>query len=116
MYRSTEFHQNRCAFNFFSYNFRGGLTTPKGGKCGNPYTYILYNVIKYSNTKFHQNRCISNFLMFNIWWVVPPPGGADAEILKHVSIKILINTQKPNFNEIGLFLIFFSYKLQRGRV
>src|ERR1700743_1429207 len=46
--------------------------------------------------------------------VVPPPGGADAEILKHVSIKMLISTQIPNFIEIGAFLIFFSYKLQRG--
>ena len=46
--------------------------------------------------------------------MVPPPGGADAEILKHVSIKMLISTQIPNFIEIGAFLIFFSYKLQRG--
>ena len=46
--------------------------------------------------------------------MVPTPGGADEEILKHVSIKMLISTQIPNFNEIGAFLIFFSYKLQRG--
>ena len=46
--------------------------------------------------------------------MVPPPGGADAEILKHVSIKMLISTQIPNFIEIGAFLIFFSYKPQRG--
>ena len=39
--------------------------------------------------------------------MVPSPGGADAEILKHVSIKMLISTQIPNFNEIGAFLIFF---------
>ena len=45
--------------------------------------------------------------------MVPPPGGADEEILKHVSIKMLISTQIPNFIEIGAFLIFFSYKLQR---
>ena len=45
--------------------------------------------------------------------MVPPPGGADAEILQHVLIKMLI-TQIPNFIEFGAFLIFFPYKLQRG--
>src|ERR1700754_4554823 len=46
--------------------------------------------------------------------VVPTPGGADEEILKHVSIKMLISTQIPNFIEIGAFLIFFFHTNFKG--
>ena len=66
---------------------------------------------------------IPNFIKigaFLIFWrsifggVVPPPRGADAEILKHVSIKMLISTQIPNFIEIGAFLIFFFHTNFKG--
>ena len=43
--------------------------------------------------------------------MVPPPGGADEEIL---SIKMLISTQIPNFIEIGAFLIFFFIQTSKG--
>src|ERR1700761_9817939 len=98
----------------YSYNFRGGLTTPRGLKCGNPYTYVLYNVIKYSNTKFHQNRCISNFLMFNIWRGGTTPRGrgcGNPETRVHLNVNKYSNTK---FHRNRCIFNFFSIQTSKG--
>lgn len=53
---------------------------------------------------------------FLIFWfsMLGVARGADAEILIHVSTKMLLSTQIPNFIEIGAFFIYFPYKLERG--
>src|ERR1700744_171693 len=70
-----------------------------------------------SSTQIPNFIKIGAFLIFchsTFGGVVPPPGGADAEILKHVSTKMLISIQIPNFIEIGAFLIFFFIQTSKG--